>query len=376
MVHVRVMCVFATFLGCTQAPASPDAPVSQSIAQSPHHVPAMDARRVEAARIEEGGFELRLTRPGEVEASQEAWLASAQGGLVEAISVKEGEEVRAGAVLARLDESLYAAQGELANVELGDAKRELERLAQLGASASRVRTDAAQTRVARAQAQLKISQLQVSRARITAPFGGVVAEVALERGEVATPGAPIVRLLRLHPVHVRVTVSDQDINALSVGTKALLRTGSSAAPKDGVILRMGAAADVQTRTFEVEVEVDNREGDLRPGTIANVTFLGQTSGDALLLPQDVLVTRAQDTGVFVVDSQARAEWKPLKLGSIVRDQVTVIEGLAAGDNLVTLGQRGLEPGDALIVARQGTCCTRGRVVYAGVAAESVAQEHP
>src|SRR5690606_12022474 len=87
------------------------------------------------------------------------------------------------------------------------------------------------------------------------------------------------------------------------------------------------------------------------------------AGDALLLPQDLLVTKLNENGVYIVGKDSVAHWRPLELGSIVGSQVEVLGGVARGERIVTVGMRSLSEGDKVIVARQGVCCKRGTVVF-------------
>ena len=101
--------------------------------------------------------------------------------------------------------------------------------------------------------------------------------------------------------------------------------------------------------------------------IARVDFQ-PVRAEAIVLPQSMLVTRLNENGVYLVDDEGFARWQPLELGEIIRDQVRVDSGLEPGMKIVTLGQRSLADGDALIIEREGQCCENGRVVFAEVEA--------
>ena len=109
----------------------------------------------------------------------------------------------------------------------------------------------------------------------------------------------------------------------------------------------------------------NPEGRLLPGMIAQVSVDGGQADDAdprIVLPQYVLVTRLDGNGVFV-EEDGVAKWRPLRLGSVMRDQVIVEEGLEVGARVIVTGHRELAEGDEVIVTREGTCCEEGRVVF-------------
>jgi multidrug efflux pump subunit AcrA (membrane-fusion protein) len=112
-----------------------------------------------------------------------------------------------------------------------------------------------------------------------------------------------------------------------------------------------------------KVEVPNPGLRLLPGMIASVSIDQPVAEDTVVIPQDFLVTRLDNVGVFLVDDEGRAAWRPVQAGLIVRDQVIVEAGLEPGDQVVMSGHRGLADGDPLIIARTGTCCTHGRVTW-------------
>jgi membrane fusion protein (multidrug efflux system) len=330
---------------------------------APKKAPSTTAVRVEAATVSATQPVVRLVRPGEVRGAREAQLAAAQGGFVESVLVSSGDKVKKGQAIAYVDTSVYNAQAKLTKVELDDAERELARLEQLGKAVASARVDAARTRVARAKAQHALSRTRQARAVIRAPFAGAVVDLDIERGEVAPPGAPIARVLQLDPVHVFVSVTDRDVVALSEGGSARVLAAGVAEGRKGTIYKIEPAADLRTRTFMVEVEVANPDRMLLPGMMARVAFENTRDRDAILIPQDFLVTRLDGNGVFVVTPESTAEWRPVTLGSIVGTQVEITDGIAAGDHVVSLGQRGLTHGDRIIVTREGLCCTDGHVTH-------------
>lgn len=342
---------------------SDTAPAGPPAGSTPKRAPGAGATLVETAVFEGAAGADRLLRPGEVVGAREAHLAASLGGFVEQVMVQSGAQVKQGQLIARIDTSTHGAQLAIAKVELEDAKRELSRLETMGQAVAAARLDAARTRLARAEAQQRLASTQLDRATIRAPFAGVLVNLDLERGEVAGPGRPVATLVQLDPIHISVSVGGRDVGTLKLGAPAKVFTVGGAGAIEGKIVRLEPAADLQTRTFIVEVAVPNPDRRLLPGMITQVEFQRASLEDALLLPQDLLVTRLDGNGVFVVEGDSIARWRPVKLGRIVGDQVEILEGLAAGDRLVVVGHRGLADGDAVMVARSGTCCRDGRVFH-------------
>jgi len=357
--------------GCAKKEQSEGTPAGSA----PKGSPSQSGTRVEVATVAPSSGSVKIVRPGEITGAREAQLASAQGGFVERVYVETGESVKKNKVLARVDSSTHAAQAKLTRVELDEAKRELARLEKLGKAVASARVDAARSRLSRAQAQHSLSALRQSRAAIRAPFAGEIVGLAIERGEVLAPGAPIGRLVQLDKLDVDVSVTDRDVVALRVGGDAYVTTAAVADPVKGTISRIEQAANRQTRTFMVEVEVTNAERRLLPGMIAQVTFASSKGREAIYLPQDLLVTQLDGNGVFVVgeakDGTPSAVWKPVELGSIIGTDVEIASGISAGERVVILGHRGLAAGDPLIITREGRCCENGRVVFEDPSAKVV-----
>jgi membrane fusion protein (multidrug efflux system) len=324
--------------------------------------PVREAIRVEVARLDQSSARISFRLPGEVEGAREAMLGAALGGFVERVFVREGEEVRRGQTLVRVDSQTHQARLDQALVAERNARRELDRARALGDALAPSQLEAAESLVLAAEAATRLARVGVTRSTITAPFSGVTVAVEVEQGEVAPPGAPLIRLVQLDPVKVTLTVSDRDVVALREGMEALVTTAARAEVFTGRIVRLALAADASSRAFEVEVEVPNAQGRLLPGMIANVEVREEAATSELVVPQDWVVTKLDGLGVFIEDNGV-ARFRPVALGTVIRDQIVVESGLTAGERVVTTGQRMLVDGDPVLVVREGTCCTDGRVTY-------------
>jgi RND family efflux transporter MFP subunit len=341
--------------------AEPEPTSNAASTARPAMAPAR-ATRVEVAVLaasREGG-ELRL--PGEVEGSRDALLAAALGGFIEQVKVKVGDKVRAGQPLIAVDSASHTARLNIAKVELTAAERELRRAKELGSALPKAQLDAAETRLAAAKANIQSAQVAVARSIVSASFDGTVVQVDAEVGEVAAPGAPLVRLVQLDPARVTVSLSDRDVLAVKAGQEVLVTTEGRPDPFAGTVKRVRQAADLRTRTFIAEVDVPKGEGALLPGMIALVSVPIAAGDDRISISQDWLVTKLDGVGAFVDDGGV-ARYRKLTLGPVQGRSVVVERGLSAGDRLVVTGHRELADGDALIVAREGRCCTNGRVDF-------------
>lgn len=335
--------------------------------------PQLLGSRVEAAVIQpsRGGLSIRV--PGEVEGLRDAELGAPMGGYIELVAVKEGDKVGKGAVLARVDSQTYSTRLIRAGVEKTAAERELQRAQVLKDSIPGAEIDRAQDRLSSAEAAIKELQLAATRSVITAPFAGVIVQVEAEIGEVAAPGVPLFRLVQLQPVRVSVALSDRDMALAQVGMQARVETAAWTGVAQGKIVQLSQAANMKTRAFEALVEVSNEDGKLLPGMIAQVSLStdgsevegkeGKDPGEEkLLISQDWLVTKPDGVGLFVAE-EGIAHFRSVTLGSVVRRQVEVLDGVRAGDALIIVGHRSIADGDPVLIHRLGKCCEDGRAVF-------------
>ena len=325
-------------------------------------VPQATGARVEVARINKTRSKLALSLPGEITGFRDALLASPTGGFVEAVLKREGDMVQKGQSIARINTAMMAAQQEMVQAQLDQAKAELARVEAMGDLASEQQRLGASTQVAVLEANLKASRLNTARSVVSAPFAGIVSSLGVEEGEVAGPGSPVARIIALDPVLVTVSVSDRDVGALTEGMPATVTVDALGGVFEGTVRRIDPAADLRTRTFMAEVEVANPEGQLKPGMIAMAEVSTAAGDDAIILPQDWLVTGLQGVGVYL-EQEGVARWSPVRTGAVVHDQVVILDGVSEGDAVVMVGHRLLVDGDRLIVSRHGVCCTDGRATF-------------
>ncbi len=350
--------VLLTLVGCGQA----DAEVASEEAEPTRAAAPVTEVRVELARLETGVAEIDIQVPAEVSGAREALLASATGGFVERVYVQEGEAVKSGQALANIDQRSALARRDQAQAQAELAQAEVGRLETMGDLISPQQLDQARTQLQLAQSSYELAKIAAERAVVRAPFAGVVSQLSLEQGEVVGPGSPVARLVELDRVELSMSVADRDVVGLREGMAVSVRTDATSHTFSGTLMAISPAADLQTRSFLVKALVENPDRALLPGMIARVSLHETLQDNALVIPQDWMVTRMDGLGVFVAEGEI-ARWRPVQPGRVVGDQVVIDSGISAGDTLVITGHRSLMDGDRLLVARSGVCCTAGRVTF-------------
>ena len=331
---------------------------------APAEVPAESSSgtRVDVVEMVASSAQLQMSMLGSVEASRDAQLSTTRGGYVEALHVKAGDRVSRVAKLASVDAELHRVLLEQATAQEELADAEYKRALGLGDLISQAQLQAAETQLEIAKANRRQAELNVERSTVVAPFSGQVGTVYAERGEVLGPGMPVLRLVAIDTVKVMLNVTDRDVVSLERGMNARVHLQAVATPFEGRISNIAPVADADTRAFQVEVEVNNSDRKLLPGMIARVELGREMPAESVLIPQEWVVTGLETQGVYVVEN-AKAVWREVQLGEVVRDQVVVSTGVSVGDRVVVNGHRALADGDDVLVAREGRCCEAGRVQY-------------
>ena len=349
------MILLLSLLSCSDSTAETDK-------QEAIDLPAAPGVRVETAVLQPAEAAVDLSLPAQVQAKSDSTLAAPLGGYVEAVGVSTGQRVRAGQVIARIDVRTRKAQLEIATAQAEQAEAELARVLALGDGASDQQVLAVRTQARIAVANRDLAEINLKRGVVTAPFAGRVADVNVEVGEVVGPGMPVARIVRTDVVSLEVSVSDKDISQLQVGQDVEFRTPSLPTVFTGTVTSVGAAARTNTRTFEAEVEVPNPDDELLPGMLGRIALNNVLAQDAIVIPQDWIVTGLDSSGVYV-DDDGIAAWRELVISTFAQDQAVIAEGLEPGEAVVSVGGRDLSDGDELIVVRTGVCCENGQVVW-------------
>jgi membrane fusion protein (multidrug efflux system) len=312
------------------------------------------ATSVEVVKLEPRSLVERVDLSGELEPWVHVSVSAELGGRVELVSFREGQHVRKGQVLARVGSDLFEADLAEAQARLEGAQAIHEKSEQLFKREHLPRQEliAATSALRAAEARVRGAELRLERSVIEAPISGVALSRELEPGEVVSPGAPITELYRVDRLKAVAGIPENDIAAFRIGGEATIEVDAFPGRVfEGRIHLIGPAAMGPSRTFPTEIAIDNPKGELRPGMIARVALVKRTLEGVIVLERDVLQDR--DAGpVAVVAEGGVARVRPLTLGASEGNLVVVEKGLEPGELLIVTGQRGLIDGQAVDV-REG-----------------------
>ncbi len=183
------------------------------------------------------------------------------------------------------------------------------------------------------RSELAIARQQLVETSLYAPFNGAVRERRASLGEFLASGAPVMTIVRIHPLRLRVEVPEREAPGIRLGqTVRVTVEGESGESHSGRIARLSPAFQEQSRTLIIEAEVDNQQGKLRPGSFAKAEIQTSSTADVVMVPADAIVTFAGIQKVFTVKDGKAAETSVV-VGRRSDDWV-VVEGLPANTPVV------------------------------------------
>lgn len=287
---------------------------------------------------------------GVIEEEQSAALSFPLGGTVAGIGFDEGQQVRQGDLLARLDPTSAQQSYEAAAAALGQARDACERLEKLydNNSLPEIQWVDAQTKLRQAESAFGIAEKNLGDCELRAPFSGVVGARMATVGETALPGVPVITLLQIGRVKVRFAVPEGEIAALRAddGIEVCVAALGDRVFSAGRIEK-GAKADAVAHTYDALAVIDNPAGELLPGMVCRVV-VASSADDALVVPVGA-VQQAGDGRRFVWtvrgDSAVRTT---VETGRMTGDGIEIVSGAAAGDRIVTGGMQKIGEGSKVV----------------------------
>jgi membrane fusion protein (multidrug efflux system) len=282
------------------------------------------------------------TAAGTVRLRRETPLAFISDGRVRAITVREGDVVPAGRLLATLDRTAIDAQVQSAGTRVRQADAELRRQRQLNAQGwvAKARVESAEAAAETARAELSGARFTQRFATIVAPTAGVILTRAAEPGQTLQAGTPVVVLGEFASGFVvRVPLAAGRVSGLATGQEAKVTFRDGAAPPmAGRIIEIAGRADPGTGTFQVELALPAAPA-LRSGLIADVALPEAGTAGRVAIPATALFGARADEGfVWVMDPKTRkVQARLVQIGRVTPDGVELVSGLARGERIVSAG---------------------------------------
>ena len=281
-------------------------------------------------------------------------------GIVEKIHFESGAKVRRGDLLTELDSSQERAQLAAAESAAKLARINLERMQDLQQKGVTSQAELDQMRATAEQAEARLGEIRatIERKRIRAPFAGVLGLRQVNLGQYLNGGDPVVSLQALDPIYVDFAVPQQEVSRLAVGhpVTATLE-GVTETISAGTVTAIDSVVDAATRNVRVRATCTNAGERLRPGMFVEARVALGAGRRSVTLPTSAVNYAPYGDSVYVVEemqgpsgqSYLGVRQQVVKLGASRGDQVAVLSGVAAGEQVVTSGVFKLRPGAAVFV---------------------------
>jgi membrane fusion protein (multidrug efflux system) len=357
------MCFVVLLTGCGQGKPDPAHGATPAAAALPAMVLEVLPQRVP----------IMVEAVGQVEGSKEVEVRARVTGLLQRRLYNEGELVRAGSPMFKIDPvpfeiALNQAKAQLAQEQARNeqSRRESTRLRQLAAAKaiSQKEFDDASSNLKlsdatmqAAEAKVREAELNLSYTSVTAPVSGVSGRAARSEGSLITAGADslLTSISQVDPIWVRFSLSETDLAKLpqrrlirgapvEVG---LLLPGGARYPGKGRLNFAATQIDTRLGTQQLRAEFDNTKGQLLPGQFVRAQLVAGQRENVFLVPQTAVMEAEAGYMLFVLDKDSKAALRPVQLGDWIGPDWMVLGGLAAGDRVIVDNLLKLRPGSAV-----------------------------
>ena len=316
---------------------------------------------VEVEHIAPSSFVDYIRITGEVEALYDVTVSAEESGSILRFLVEKGARVRRGQVIAKIDDAVLSSSVREAEA-LADVAREQHarqrRLWEEEGIGSEIAYLQARSNATAAEARVEMLQARLARTEVKAPVSGIFDEKFVEVGEMVTPGAPVARVVSVGQVKITGGVPERFALFIHRGDSARV-TLDPLGDREffGTIQFVGTSVEPRSRTFPIEIVLQNPGNLIKPRMVANVQVERERLTDVVVVPQQVVVRTDNGYQVFVVaarNGHPVAEARAVMLGPSFENRTVVTSGLAAGDQLITVGGRLVDDGSFVrIVASVG-----------------------
>lgn len=338
---------------------------------------------VEVAKVARGKISAYLSVVGNLIGEATVDVAPKTGGRLTSISVKLGDRVRRGEVIAKIEDREIVEQVRQAEAshKVGEATiraREADlKLAETSVERSRnlfgrqllpkqtlddaearytaavAQVDLARAQLAQSEARLQELRINLSNTNVVSPVDGFVGRRNVDPGAWVSQNAGVASIVDISRLRLVANVVEKDLRMVSPGDRAVVEVDAFPGEKfNGQIARVSPILDPATRTAPMELEIPNPQFRLKPGMYAKVNLEVESRENVLLVPKISLTDSEGQRGVYLPGADGKALFKPVRVGIEDTERAEILEGLAEGETIVSTGAGALRRSDQLVVAGQ------------------------
>ena len=274
-------------------------------------------------------------------------------GILTEVFVKEGQQVRKGQLLAKIDDGGLSQQLSQMKIQFELAKTTYDRQTRLWEQKIGSEMQYLQAKSNYEAQEQAIAQLeqQVAKTEVIAPFSGTIDDVMTERGSVVLPGqTALMRIINLDNMYIEVDVPERYVNSVTRDKKVEVDFSVLNKSMESKIRQVGDFINPSNRTFKAEIGIPNKDRNIKPNLTAKLRINDYSNEQALLIPQSIISENAGgEQFLYVVrerteKGEARAEKLTIETGLSQGDVIEVTSGLEAGMEVIVEGARSVNEG--------------------------------
>lgn len=284
--------------------------------------------------------------PGTMEPKQIVDVPAEQRGQVSEMLVVEGQEVKEGDVLMRLDAALLEAELNRSKAQASFDSRTLERMRELleRGVLNKSQVEEAEARSILSSTALDVAKTNLERATVYSPISGVLNTLIVDGGEYVQSGDPVARIIDVSSMKVVIQIPERDVPFIrkGAGIKIVVDALGGRAFQ-GRVTYISELADPGTNTTRIEVTVANESRLLHSGMIVRAQITRRIMSDVIMVPLSSVIPLENGRQVYLVED-GKAVPRKVELGLIRGSEVQVVSGLTPGEQLIVAGHRNVGPG--------------------------------
>ncbi|MDQ6477647.1 efflux RND transporter periplasmic adaptor subunit [Dyadobacter sp. LHD-138] len=308
-------------------------------------------KAVSVAPLNAETFRHYVELQGSVDAKNNVMVTPKSGGAIIAMYVKEGDYVNTGTVIGKIDDSILRESLEEIKTQMTLTNTLFEKQKNLWNQKIGTEIQFLQAKNNKEGLERKLATLnsQLAQSRIVSPMSGVVDQVHVKVGELASPGAGVVRIVNLSNLKVMAKVSDTYAASVKKGDEVIVKFPDLKKEYKAKISFVSTTVDPLSRTFTIEANLPSSK-EIKPNMMAQVQINDATSKNALAIDQNFVQSTEKGNIVYVAVTEGNkkiAKAKEVKTGLSYNGKIEILEGLTAGDQLITLGYQEVSDGQPI-----------------------------
>lgn len=336
--------------------------------------PAQPPIPIEVSKVVTGSISSYYTATATLEAEKEAEILARVTGEIEALECEEGDQVREGQLLLRIDNDEYSLRVEQAEANAASLRDRYNRLKEMWEQklVSAEEYQNGLNELTSAEAEEKLARLNLSYTRVTAPFTGRIVRRLVDIGQNVSNGTALFSIADFDPLLARVHVPSKEFKKLKPNQPVELVLDGNTIPLQGIIKLVSPIIDPASGTIKLTIEIPQYPPETRPGDFAEVKIVTELRSSTLLVPKIAVFTDRGEKIAYVV-ADSTAERRIVESGFEDDDHIEILSGLSEGEAVIVKGQRSLKHGAPIKIMGAQTDST----VHSAVPAQATGgRRHP